>query len=72
VPNSSEPRCSCSVRAASAVRRPSTLAAAGVGTLGIVDADTVDASNLQRQILHATSRVGMPNGRERSQGQFET
>jgi molybdopterin/thiamine biosynthesis adenylyltransferase/rhodanese-related sulfurtransferase len=36
------------------------LAAAGVGTLGIVDADVVDASNLQRQILHATSRVGMP------------
>ena len=36
------------------------LAAAGVGTLGIVDADTVDASNLQRQILHATSRVGEP------------
>ncbi|MBL8722351.1 MAG: molybdopterin-synthase adenylyltransferase MoeB [Myxococcales bacterium] len=35
------------------------LAAAGVGTLGLVDADTVDASNLQRQILHATSRVGM-------------
>jgi molybdopterin/thiamine biosynthesis adenylyltransferase/rhodanese-related sulfurtransferase len=36
------------------------LAAAGVGTLGLVDADTVDASNLQRQILHATSRLGMP------------
>src|SRR5438445_9717550 len=36
------------------------LAAAGVGTLGLVDADTVDASNLQRQVLHATSRVGMP------------
>jgi len=36
------------------------LAAAGVGTLGIVDADTVDASNLQRQILHRTSTVGMP------------
>jgi len=36
------------------------LAAAGVGTLGLADADTVDASNLQRQILHATSRVGMP------------
>jgi molybdopterin/thiamine biosynthesis adenylyltransferase/rhodanese-related sulfurtransferase len=34
------------------------LAAAGVGTLGIVDADTVDASNLQRQIIHATSRLG--------------
>jgi sulfur-carrier protein adenylyltransferase/sulfurtransferase len=36
------------------------LAAAGVGTLGLVDADTVDASNLQRQILHGTDRVGMP------------
>jgi molybdopterin/thiamine biosynthesis adenylyltransferase/rhodanese-related sulfurtransferase len=36
------------------------LAAAGVGTLGIIDDDTVDASNLQRQILHATDRVGMP------------
>ena len=36
------------------------LGAAGVGTLGIVDADTVDASNLQRQVLHATSRIGMP------------
>lgn len=36
------------------------LAAAGVGTMGLVDADVVDASNLQRQILHATSRVGLP------------
>jgi molybdopterin/thiamine biosynthesis adenylyltransferase/rhodanese-related sulfurtransferase len=35
------------------------LAAAGVGTIGMVDADTVDASNLQRQIVHATSRLGM-------------
>ncbi|HYP78600.1 MAG TPA: molybdopterin-synthase adenylyltransferase MoeB [Polyangiaceae bacterium] len=34
------------------------LAAAGVGTIGLVDADTVDASNLQRQIIHATSRLG--------------
>jgi adenylyltransferase/sulfurtransferase len=34
------------------------LAAAGVGTLGIVDADEVDTTNLQRQILHATSDVG--------------
>lgn len=36
------------------------LAAAGVGTIGIVDHDTVDASNLQRQILHTNDRVGMP------------
>src|SRR5262245_33825509 len=36
------------------------LAAAGVGTLGIVDMDTVDLSNLQRQILHTNDRVGMP------------
>ncbi|CAN94018.1 MULTISPECIES: molybdopterin-synthase adenylyltransferase MoeB [Sorangium] len=36
------------------------LAAAGVGTIGLVDADVVDNSNLQRQILHATSRVGKP------------
>jgi adenylyltransferase/sulfurtransferase len=36
------------------------LAAAGVGTLGIVDFDTVDLSNLQRQVLHGTSDVGRP------------
>lgn len=36
------------------------LAAAGVGTIGIVDNDTVDESNLQRQVLHTTDRVGMP------------
>lgn len=35
------------------------LAGAGVGTLGIVDGDTVDVSNLHRQVAHATSRVGM-------------
>ena len=34
------------------------LAAAGVGTLGILDMDVVDASNLQRQILHNTDRIG--------------
>ncbi|MCB9708539.1 MAG: molybdopterin-synthase adenylyltransferase MoeB [Myxococcales bacterium] len=34
------------------------LAAAGVGTLGIVDADVVDSSNLQRQIMHGTDRLG--------------
>jgi sulfur-carrier protein adenylyltransferase/sulfurtransferase len=36
------------------------LGAAGVGTLGIIDDDVVDASNLQRQILHATDRIGLP------------
>lgn len=36
------------------------LAAAGVGTIGIVDFDTVDVSNLQRQILHGTKDVGRP------------
>jgi molybdopterin/thiamine biosynthesis adenylyltransferase/rhodanese-related sulfurtransferase len=36
------------------------LAAAGVGTLGIVDDDVVDESNLQRQVIHNTERVGMP------------
>jgi len=36
------------------------LAAAGVGTLGIVDDDVVDDSNLQRQILHTTDRIGTP------------
>jgi len=36
------------------------LAAAGVGTLGIVDDDVVDRSNLQRQILHTDDRVGRP------------
>ena len=34
------------------------LAAAGVGTVGIIDMDVVDASNLQRQILHNTDRIG--------------
>ncbi|MBA2678383.1 MAG: molybdopterin-synthase adenylyltransferase MoeB [Ktedonobacteraceae bacterium] len=34
------------------------LAAAGVGTLGIIDADVVDDSNLQRQIIHTTARIG--------------
>src|SRR5438067_6254672 len=36
------------------------LAAAGVGRLGIVDDDVVDESNLQRQVLHNTERIGMP------------
>jgi adenylyltransferase/sulfurtransferase len=36
------------------------LAAAGVGTLGVVDDDVVDDSNLQRQVLHTTDRIGLP------------
>jgi len=36
------------------------LAAAGVGTLGIIDGDIVDRSNLQRQILHTEDRIGTP------------
>ncbi|HHN65929.1 MAG TPA: molybdopterin-synthase adenylyltransferase MoeB [Nitrospirae bacterium] len=36
------------------------LAAAGVGTIGIVDNDTIELSNLQRQIAHNTERLGMP------------
>ncbi|HSR56140.1 MAG TPA: ThiF family adenylyltransferase, partial [Alphaproteobacteria bacterium] len=36
------------------------LAAAGVGRIGIIDDDAVDLSNLQRQVIHATSRIGDP------------
>jgi molybdopterin/thiamine biosynthesis adenylyltransferase len=42
------------------------LAAAGVGTLGIVDADVVDASNLQRQVLHSTATLGVSKVRSAS------
>src|SRR2546423_7197589 len=35
------------------------LAAAGVGTIGLVDDDVVDESNLQRQVIHNTKRVGI-------------
>src|SRR6188768_868090 len=47
------------------------LAAAGVGTIGIVDADVVDESNLQRQILHSTADVGrskLDSARDRLSG----
>jgi molybdopterin/thiamine biosynthesis adenylyltransferase len=47
------------------------LAAAGVGTIGIVDADVVDDSNLQRQVLHSTETLGRPkveSARERIAG----
>jgi molybdopterin/thiamine biosynthesis adenylyltransferase/rhodanese-related sulfurtransferase len=37
-----------------------SLAAAGIGTLGLVDDDVVDASNLQRQVIHNTQRIGEP------------
>jgi sulfur-carrier protein adenylyltransferase/sulfurtransferase len=36
------------------------LAASGIGTIGIVDDDVVDESNLQRQVLHGVDRIGMP------------
>lgn len=36
------------------------LASAGIGTLGIMDGDTVELSNLQRQIIHGTNKVGVP------------
>ncbi|HIM21056.1 MAG TPA: HesA/MoeB/ThiF family protein, partial [Rhodospirillales bacterium] len=36
------------------------LAAAGVGTIGIIDDDKIELSNLQRQIIHTTPRVGKP------------
>ena len=36
------------------------LAAAGVGTIGVIDDDVVDLSNLQRQVIHMTDQVGRP------------
>lgn len=36
------------------------LAAAGVGTIGVIDDDSVEASNLQRQVIHTDARIGMP------------
>src|SRR5512138_1661293 len=36
------------------------LAAAGIGTIGIADADVVDVTNLQRQVIHFTSDIGKP------------
>src|ERR1041384_19823 len=38
------------------------LAAAGVGTLGVVDDDVVSLSNLQRQVIHDTGHIGSPEG----------
>jgi rhodanese-related sulfurtransferase len=50
------------------------LAASGIGTIGIIDSDTVDESNLQRQILHWSSSVGMPkvdSARQPSNGRHQ-
>ncbi len=44
------------------------LAAAGIGTIGIVDGDTVDLSNLQRQIAHTTARIGQPKAASAGEG----
>ena len=52
--------CWWSARAGSARRWLLYLAAAGVGTIGVVDDDRVELSNLQRQIAHTTDRLGRP------------
>ena len=56
----STPRSCCSAPAASGSPTALYLAAAGVGTIGIVDDDVVDLSNLQRQVIHTTDRIGVP------------
>src|SRR5438046_3364822 len=43
------------------------LAAAGVGTIGIIDFDVVDESNLQRQVIHATADLGQPKAQSAKQ-----
>src|SRR5690349_2734433 len=48
------------------------LAAAGVGTLGIIDFDTVDESNLQRQVIHGVSDVGRPKAESAADSIRET
>jgi hypothetical protein len=54
------PRCWWSARAASGRPALLYLAAAGVGRIGIIDADTVALSNLQRQVIHTDARQDMP------------
>lgn len=46
------------------------LAAAGVGTIGIVDDDTVDVSNLHRQVIHGETQAGMPKVIQNQSGLF--
>jgi len=48
------------------------LAAAGVGTLGIVDFDTVDESNLQRQVIHGQSDIGKSKAESAKESITET
>src|SRR6187397_3675001 len=48
------------------------LAAAGIGTLGIVDFDTVDESNLQRQIIHGQSDIGKSKAESAKESIAET
>ncbi len=56
----STPRCCCSAPGGlGSPVCPVPLAAAGIGTLGIVDDDTVDLSNLQRQVIHNSERLGV-------------
>ena len=43
------------------------LAASGVGTIGVIDADTVSASNLQRQVIHRDADIGLPKVRSAQQ-----
>ena len=67
----STPRCCCSARAASARRSRSTSPPRASGTIGIVDDDDVDLSNLQRQVIHTTDRIGVPkvdSAEQRDQG----
>ena len=54
------PGCSSSAPAGSGSPALLYLAAAGVGTLGVVDDDVVDATNLQRQVIHGVADVGRP------------
>ena len=56
----STPRCSCWAPGGLGSPAALYLAAAGVGTLGIVDNDEVDLSNLQRQVIHSSERIGVP------------
>lgn len=46
------------------------LAAAGIGTIGIVDDDLVDVSNLHRQVIHSEAQAGIPKAWSRSLGLF--